>query len=156
METAPQMANRLREVLLNGTWIANTNYKNELPGLPVAVANTKVGSLNSIAALAQHINYYLAGIINVFKGGALDIKDKFSFDFPPVEMQEEWNALLDKFFANAEEICGLIEKLPEEKLNSVFVDEKYGTYRRNMEAMIEHSYYHLGQIVLLKKLIAEM
>jgi hypothetical protein len=43
--------------------------------------------------------------------------------------------------------------MPEEKLNQVFVDEKYGTYQRNIDAMIEHAYYHLGQIVLIKKMI---
>ena len=153
MESAPQLANRLREVILNGTWIANTNYKNELLGLPVKVVNTKVDELNTIAALAQHIHYYMAGILRVFKGGPLDIKDKFSFDFPELQSQEKWDAVLDKFFVDAEEMARLIEQMPEEKLNSVFVDEKYGTYRRNIEGMIEHSYYHLAQIVLLKKLI---
>jgi hypothetical protein len=153
MESAPQLANRLREVILNGTWIANTNYKNELLGLPVKVVNTKVDELNTIAALAQHIHYYMAGILRVFKGGPLDIKDKFSFDFPELQSQEKWDAVLDKFFVDAEEMSRLIEQMPEEKLNSVFVDEKYGTYRRNIEGVIEHSYYHLAQIVLLKKLI---
>ena len=43
--------------------------------------------------------------------------------------------------------------MPEEELSQGFVDEKYGTYSRNIDGMIEHSYYHLGQIVLIKKLI---
>lgn len=155
MESALQLADRLREVILNGTWIANTNYKNELTGLTVAVANTKIGSLNTIAVLAQHIHYYLAGILNVFKGGTLDIKDTYSFDFPELQTQEQWNAVLEKFFADAETIIALIEQMAEHQLDSIFVDEKYSTYRRKIEGMIEHSYYHLGQIVLLKKLIAE-
>lgn len=40
-----------------------------------------------------------------------------------------------------------------EKLNLPFVNEKYGTYLRNIDGLIEHSYYHLGQITLIKKLI---
>jgi len=40
-------------------------------------------------------------------------------------------------------------------LDSVFVDEKYGTYLRNIEGVIEHCYYHLGQISLIKKLVSE-
>ncbi|HBC04915.1 MAG TPA: DUF1572 domain-containing protein, partial [Aequorivita sp.] len=43
----------------------------------------------------------------------------------------------------------------DEKLNEIFADEKYGTYQRNIEGMIEHCYYHLGQISLLKKLTAD-
>ena len=33
--------------------------------------------------------------------------------------------------------------------------EKYGNYFRNLTGIIEHLHYHLGQIVLIKKLIAE-
>ena len=43
--------------------------------------------------------------------------------------------------------------MPNDKLEEIFVDEKYGTYRRNIEGIIEHSYYHLGQISLIKKMI---
>ena len=43
--------------------------------------------------------------------------------------------------------------MPDTKLEEPFVDEKYGTYLRNIEAVIEHSYYHLGQISLIRKLI---
>jgi hypothetical protein len=33
------------------------------------------------------------------------------------------------------------------KLDEVFVDEKYGTYQRNIDGMIEHAYYHLGRLL---------
>jgi uncharacterized damage-inducible protein DinB len=153
MLQAHQMAGRLREIILNGVWVANTNYKKELLGLPVEIATSKTGSLNTISVLAQHIHYYIAGILNVFKGGGLEIKDKYSFDFPAINTQQEWDKILTVFFADADELAGLIEQLPEQKLDDVFVDEKYGTYRRNIDCMIEHSYYHLGQIMLLKKLL---
>ena len=35
---------------------------------------------------------------------------------------------------------------------AIFVDEKYGSYERNLDVMIEHCYYHLGQVMLIKKL----
>ena len=153
METSVQLANRLREAILNGTWIANTNFKNQLANLDWAIAVTKVGSLNTISVLAQHIHYYINGIINVFINGKLEIKDKFSFDFPLIESQNDWEIFLNKFWDDTEKLAVLIENMPDEKLNENFVDEKYGTYQRNIDAMIEHSYYHLGQIVLIKKLI---
>ena len=91
METSNQLANRFREVFLNGTWIANTNYKDQLSGLNWKQAITKIGSLNSILALTYHINYYVAGVLQVFEGGNLDIRDKYSFDFPDIKSEEEWN-----------------------------------------------------------------
>ena len=45
--------------------------------------------------------------------------------------------------------------MPEDQLEAVFTDEKYGKYRRNLEGMIEHSYYHLGQVTIIKKMIRE-
>jgi hypothetical protein len=153
MKNTDQIAKRFREVILNGTWIANTNYKHQLTGLSWETATTKVNSLNTIAVLAQHIHYYISGIKNVLEGGSLDIKDKYSFDFVPVQSQGEWENFLIKFWNDAEEFASLIEQMPEEKLMEVFVDEKYGTYQRNIDGLIEHSYYHLGQIVLLKRLL---
>lgn len=151
MKNTVEIANRFREVILNGTWIANTNFKDQLENLDWEIAVTPIQNLNTIAILAQHIHYYINGINQVFKGGTLDIKDKFSFDFPPIDSQEQWNNFLIKFWKDSEEFALLIEQMSDEKLNENFVEEKYGTYKRNIDAMIEHSYYHLGQIVLIKK-----
>ena len=153
MEDTSSIANRFREIILHGTWVANTNYKDQLAGLDYEIATANINSLNSIAVLAQHIHYYINGILNVFKDGTLDIKDKYSFDFPAIESQKQWDDFLSKFWNDSEEFTNLIEQMPDEKLKGIFIDEKYGTYQRNIDAMIEHSYYHLGQIVLIKKIL---
>ncbi|TDO94995.1 DUF1572 domain-containing protein [Flavobacterium sp. 245] len=151
MKNTIEIANRFREVILNGTWIANTNFKDQLENLDWKIAVSPIQNLNTIAALAQHIHYYINGINQVFRGGTLDIKDQFSFEFPPIHSQEQWDIFLTKFWNDSEEFASLVEKMTDEKIDDVFVDAKYGTYKRNIEAMIEHSYYHLGQIVLIKK-----
>lgn len=153
MKKTATVASRFREVILNGTWIANTNYKDQLVALDWKIATTEINGLNTIAVLAQHIDYYINGMKNVLQGGMLNIKDKYSFDFAPIQSQNEWEIFLSKFWNNSEEFAFLIEQMNDEKLDQVFVDEKYGTYLRNIDAMIEHSYYHLGQIVLIKKMM---
>ena len=153
MSTTSLLAKRFREVLLDGKWIANTNFKEQLSDVTWEQATTKIDSLNTIAMLTFHIDYYIAGLVNVFEGGDLEIKDKFSFDLPPIESQEQWEALLNKLWNDSEKFAILLEQMPDSKLDEVFVDEKYGTYLRNIDGMIEHAYYHLGQITLIKKLI---
>ena len=153
MKKTEQLANRFREITLNGTWIANTNYKDQLENLDWEIAISKFDSLNTISVLAQHVHYYVNGIKNVFNGGNLEIRDKYSFDFPSIKLQYKWKGFLTKFWKNVENLADLIEQLPDEKLNQTFVDDKYGTYQRNIDGIIEHSYYHLGQIVLIKKII---
>ena len=147
------IANRLEEVLLNGRWIANTNYKEQLMAVTWQQAIQKIADLNTIAALTYHVNYYLAGILNVFEGRELEIRDQYSFDLPPIKNEEDWTNLLHEFLSNSEKFISRVKNMPDEKLDEVFVDEKYKTYLRNMEGVIEHSYYHLGQIVIIKKMI---
>lgn len=155
MKRTKQIADRFREVILNGKWIANTNYKDQLSGLTWKQATLKIGSLNTIAALTFHINYYIAGILNVFEGGSLEIRDKYSFDLTPIESQENWEELLTTMWTNAEKFANIVEHMSDNKLDKVFVDHKYGSYQKNINAMIEHSYYHLGQITLIKKMFLE-
>jgi uncharacterized damage-inducible protein DinB len=155
MEKNNEISSRFREVLLNGKWIANTNYKDLLSDLSRKQATKKIGTLNTIAALVQHVNYYISGILNVFEGGNLEIRDKYSFDFPSIETNDDWENVLRLLFANAEKFAKHVEQMPDDQLEHIFEDEKYGTYRRNIEAMIEHSYYHLGQISLIKKILKE-
>lgn len=156
MSSASQLTKRFREVMLDGLWIANTNFKDQLSDITWEQAVTKVGTLNTIAMLTFHIDYYIAGIIPVFEGGTLDIKDQYSFDAPSIESKEQWEILLNKLLADCERFAELLENIPDSKLDEVFVDEKYGTYQRNIDGMIEHAYYHLGQITLIKKLLKDL
>jgi uncharacterized damage-inducible protein DinB len=149
------LANRLREVLLNGKWIANTNLKEQITSISWEQAIQKVENLNTIALLTFHINYYLKGVLNVFQGGNLEIKDKFSFDMPEISSETDWLNLVNEFVNNAEKFISHVEKMDDNLLTQPFVKEEYGSYLRNIEAQIEHSYYHLGQVSLIKKLIMQ-
>lgn len=148
-----QLANRLREVILSGTWIANTNIKDQIENLDYTIANKQVKSLNTIVILAQHIHYYVSGIKNVFINGHLEIRDKFSFDFPPITSQKQWESFQNLFWKDTEELIQHINGLSDSELQKPFIEEKYGSYQRNLDGLIEHAYYHLGQIVLIKKMI---
>jgi hypothetical protein len=153
MENSSQIASRFREVLLNGKWIANTNYRDQLSDVTWEQATCKIGSLNTIAALTYHIHYYISGVLDFFEKGALEIQDKYSFDHPPIRSKNDWEKLLNDMWTNAQKFAKKVEQMSDDKLEEVFVDEKYGNYRRNIEGIIEHSYYHLGQITLIKKMV---
>src|SRR5690349_18917347 len=128
MKTNQELARRFREVILNGTWVANTNYKDQLKELNWRIATTSFNSLNSIAVLTQHIHYYNDGINIFFKTGSLTIKDKFSFDFPAIESQNDWENFLIKFWDSSETFAAHIEQMTDEQLQQFFFDEKYGSY----------------------------
>lgn len=155
MENSKQLADRTREVYLSGKWIAFTNFQELLKDLNWEQATHKIGTLNTIADLTFHVTYYLGGVSNVFAGGKLEIRDKYSFDYQPIQTEEDWQKLRSDFLQTAETFANYIEAMPDEQLNECFVDEKYDNYHRNIEAMIEHGYYHLGQVALIKKMIGK-
>ena len=155
MERKTSLVSRLREVLLDGHWIANTNFRMLILSVDWQQATHKIGNLNTIAALTFHINYYLDGILNVFSGGELEIKDQYSFDVPEIKSQADWENLVRTFIDNAQRFADGVTQLPDGLLDRPFVDEKYGSYLRNIEGVIEHSYYHLGQVSMIKKMILE-
>lgn len=113
MENPKQLASRFREVTLNGKWIANTNYINQLSDINWKQATIKIGSLNTIAALTFHTNYYITGILNVFEDGTLDIRDKYSFDMPPINSEEDWAMLLKDLESNAKKFATHVEGMSD-------------------------------------------
>ena len=155
MTKSINISNRLREVLLNGDWIANTNYKQQILTINWQQAIQKVGSLNTIAALTYHINYYLVGLLKAFENGKLEMSDKYSFDLPQINSEADWSTLVTEFLNNSEKFATQVEQMEDSIFDQPFIDEKYGSYLRNIEGVIEHSYYHLGQISLIKKMITQ-
>jgi len=152
MSIAKQIAKHFREVHFGGNW-TSVNLKDSLNGIDWEQATTRVYSFNTIATLVFHINYYISAVIKVFEGQPLNAHDKYSFDLPPIRSQQDWEDLLNKTWAEAETFATLIEQLPDEKLMESFTDEKYGNYYRNIHGIIEHTHYHLGQIVLIKRIL---
>ena len=150
MNLPQTLARHFREVHFGGNWTA-VNLKDSLTGVDWQQATARVHSFNTIAALVFHINYYVKAVSKVLQGGQLDASDRFSFDVPVVSSQEEWERMLDQTWLDAGQLALLVEQLPETKLWEVFAEEKYGTYYRNIQGLIEHTHYHLGQIVLIKK-----
>jgi len=152
MSLTAQIAKHFREIHFGGNW-TTSNLKDNLSDVTWQQATTKVDSLNTIAALTYHINYYVSAVLKVLQGEILEAHDKFSFDVPVIQSQQDWEKLLNKVWADAENFANLVEQLPDEKLNEYLADEKYGNYFRNLHGIIEHSHYHLGQIVIIKKMI---
>ena len=155
MNLSTQIAKLFRDAHFGGNWTA-VHLKEQLADVNWQQATTQVFGLNTIAVLVYHIHYYVGAAAKVLQGGPLDASDKYSFDCPPIQSQEDWDKLLEKTWADAEAFARLIEQLPESKLWEDFSDNKYGNYYRNLHGIIEHLHYHLGQIVLIKKIVVAL
>jgi uncharacterized damage-inducible protein DinB len=152
--TPALIAQQLREAYSgkNWTWVW---LKETLADLHWEEATIRIHNLNSIATLVFHINYYIEKQLEVLQGKDLDGRDKDSFDLPPIESEAQWRALLDRLWKAANQWLALVEAMPEEQLRQPFDRGKYGNWFRNLCGVVEHVHYHLGQIVLIRKMIRE-
>ncbi|HEX5625032.1 MAG TPA: DUF1572 domain-containing protein [Saprospiraceae bacterium] len=152
MNPSQQIAKHFRDVHFGGNW-TSVHLKAVLSDVDWKQATTPVYDFNTIATLVNHTGYYVKALIDVLQGKALVAKDQYSFKHPPIQSEEDWKSMQDKVWANAEQAATLIGELPEARLWENFADEKYGNYYRNIHGMIEHLHYHLGQIVLIRKIL---
>ena len=155
MNLTAQIAKQFRELHFGGNW-TSVNLKETLADISWQQAVTKIHDLNTIAALVYHINYYVSAVLKVLQGEPLKASDKFSFDLPQIQSEADWENLLNKTWSDAENFTKLLEQLPESRFDEIFTDEKYGNYYRNMHGIIEHTHYHLGQIMIIKKILQQV
>jgi hypothetical protein len=154
MNVTKQIAEQLRAVYFGGNWTA-VNFKEQLADVTWQQATAQVSTFNPIATLVFHTNYYVNAVTQVLRGNPINAKDAYSFDHPPIDSQEAWESLLNQTWTGIENFAVLVEGLPGEMLWQTFAKEKYGNYYRNLHGIIEHAHYHLGQIVLIKKMILQ-
>ena len=154
MSLSKQIANYVRYIYFGKNW-TNSNIKEKLEDVDWMQAITIVNSYNTTAMLVFYTSYYLIGIMNILKGGTLDIRDRFSYELSPIKSAEDWQELKNKSFDEAEEYARLIEEMPDDKFWENFVKEEYGNYYRNIHGSIEHLYYNFGQIILIEQSILE-
>lgn len=152
MTIAQQLAKHFRDVHFGGNWTVSS-LQQHTKDLTWQQATADINGYNSIAVLVVHTSYFVNVLKKVLLGGPLEGNDTESFILPNIASQEDWNALLENIWRDAEETAKLIELMPDQQLSEVFKDNKYGTYYRNIQGIIEHMHYHLGQIVLLKKML---
>ncbi|NOT35886.1 MAG: DUF1572 domain-containing protein [Saprospiraceae bacterium] len=147
-----QIAKHFEDVMSGNNW-TSVNVKTTLEGVDWKLATHKIEGYNTLATLVYHMNYYVHEVIKVLQGSPLTASDKFAFTHPPIENQHDWETLLDQIWKDAALFKTLISDIPDDIWFKDFSDPKYGNYFRNIIGIMEHMHYHLGQIVILKKLI---
>jgi len=83
MNTSKQIADHFRQVYFGQNW-TDVNLKDALANVDWRQATTKIGSLNTIAALVFHINYYVSPVLRVLNGKPLNEHDNLSFLLPSI------------------------------------------------------------------------
>lgn len=150
MNIAPLVAQHVAEVV-HGNWtdihldeaIADVTYQEAI--------NVPAGLVNSIAMLVNHLEFYNFVITERLMGTEPVIDDANRFAIS-IKNEEDWQLLKQRTLDSFKRLADRISQLPAEKLQAL-TPSGNNTFYKTLHGLSEHAHYHLGQIVLLKKLV---
>jgi uncharacterized damage-inducible protein DinB len=111
-------------------------------------------SQNTIASLLHHLYYWNGIMMQRIKGINPSVPDSNGFDVDELKNENDWNGLKEKAHQSFLQLADAVKNFPEEKLFETSPTGK-SSYYKNFQGIVEHAHYHLGQIVILKKLIKQ-
>ena len=109
-------------------------------------------SPNTIASLLHHITFWNRLMIKRMQGIDVFVDEKNGYDTPPIQTEEDWQQLQIDNNLSAHELAASIAAFDENLLFESLILGKSSAYK-NLQGTVEHVHYHLGQMVILKKLI---
>jgi len=155
MNITTLIAQHLIEVHEGGNWteidIAST-LKDVL--LQEAIMRT-AATPNTIAALLHHITFWNREVMQRAKGITVEIDEANGFNHPTLNTEMDWQHLKEDNMLSAHELADAIKQFGEDKLFEPMQVHSSSAYK-NFQGAVEHAHYHLGQIVILKKLLRNL
>jgi uncharacterized damage-inducible protein DinB len=111
-----------------------------------------IASSNTVAALLHHIYYWNGIMMQRVNGINPSIPDTNGFDVDELKNENDWNDLKEKTHQSFIALANAVKNFPEEKLDEISPTGR-SSYYKNLQGIVEHAHYHLGQIVIIKKLL---
>ncbi len=154
------MANEINRILKlfadlehGDCWIGN-NFKGTLHGVDSKKAMQSIsGKTNSIWQLVAHITYWRTTVVNRLTG-SLNPPPFPDFLLPNEPNEENWRQALHDFEAAYHLLRNAIHHFSEENLYKPS-PKKGQSYYDLIMGCLQHDAYHLGQIMILKKYLAD-
>ncbi len=109
-------------------------------------------SPNTIASLLQHITYWNRVMVQRIAGNEVAVDEHNGFDLPHLQTEDNWLQLQVDNNLSSHELAVAIVHFDAAKLEEPLVNGGSSAYK-NMQGAVEHVHYHLGQMMILKKLV---
>ena len=133
-------------------WIGN-NFKEVLHGVDAGTAILTIsGKTNSIWQLVAHITYWRTLVVNRLTG-SVNPPPFLDFHLPDEANAETWHQALHDFEAAYHLLRNAIHHFNEDNLDKPSVKPEQTNYELIL-GCLQHDAYHLGQMMLLKKMNA--
>lgn len=133
-------------------WI-DVTIKGTLENMLAEKAAKKISpQLNSIWEITNHIIRWKENILQRVQGHAINSPANNYFE-PIIDQSEKaWQNTLETLMNVQLQWTRWVEKMNEADLEKIYPDNN-ATYYKNIHGILQHDAYHLGQIVLLAKVM---
>jgi uncharacterized damage-inducible protein DinB len=109
-------------------------------------------SPNTIVALLHHITFYNEVVLERLKRNIPFMSNANGFDVPVLNNERDWIELKERNIQSAQYLAEAVKQFPEEKIFEPILPD-FSTVYKTLHGVIEHTHYHLGQIVIIKNLL---
>jgi uncharacterized damage-inducible protein DinB len=152
MKITEQIAQHLTDVHNGDNW-TEVNIQQTLADVSFEEAMVQTAaSVNTIAMLLHHLSFWNRAVAERAAGKVPVIGEDNGFATDPLVSEDGWKALREDNIRSANELAAAIRFFDEEKLALPILPEHSSAYK-NFQGQVEHVHYHLGQMVMIKKLI---
>jgi len=111
------------------------------------IVHKKLNSTHSIIELVAHITAWRIFVIEELSGNT-NYKVSEEMNFPAIE---SWQEAITGLIVSQEKLLTSLEKFPDERLSEKVPNKPY-KYFTMLHGIVHHDLYHLGQIVMIKKI----
>ena len=154
MKTNIQHIAKLLGDHFNGNPWIDITILGELKSLTAKQAAAKTGDLNSIWEIVNHMISWRKALISRVKGKTVKYSDNNFISEVKDKSPAAWKKTISNFRKSQEDITGFLVRSDDSLLETISPTSGY-TYYELVMAILLHDSYHLGQIVLIKKLLNE-
>jgi uncharacterized damage-inducible protein DinB len=117
---------------------------------PETAAARPLAGRHTIWEIVMHMTFWEGVATQRLAGQRAGLVEELNFPAMPSASEENWKRTLDDFRASNQNFRAALAKLDPARLNELTAAGKR-SYYAEAHGVIEHTVYHAGQIVLLKK-----
>ena len=143
-----------KDLFKGDPWL-DVNLLSTLEEIDADLASKRIAEgRNTIWEIVNHLTSWRKNILERLRGNFIP-SPAHNFILPVEEPSEEsWQNALEELKATQEEWIQALEAFREEDLEKTGNDKNNTPFYYYVHGILQHDAYHLGQIVLLKKLLA--
>lgn len=144
---------KLFEDLYNGIPWIDVTIMDTLKNISAEQAAKKVTSgRNSIWQIVNHMIAWRENVLLRVQGNEVTAPNNNYFTQLEIISETEWQKALERLANSQDQWIRFLENFDESQFDRIYASNKM-SYYEHIHGILQHDAYHLGQIVLLSKLV---